>query len=77
MSEFEFGQDKKVGTNQHAKPSQCRTCVGDRFVMVRLRSPERSVWMDDHGIPTSNNGFHEELAARHQPPVFQAVCHVS
>ncbi len=62
MSEFEFGQDKKVGTNQHAKPSQCRTCGGDRFVTVALRSPETTVWMSDHGIHAATDSFHEEVA---------------
>lgn len=58
-----FERDDHVdGTNRHAKPSRCRTCEGDRFVMVRLRSPERTMWMDEHGISPAKDSFHEEYA---------------
>jgi hypothetical protein len=60
MSGFEFDTPAAPGLNQHAKLSNCRTCGGDRFVMVRLRSADQSVWMEDHGFKP--NGFHEEYA---------------
>ena len=49
-------------TNQAAKPSRCKTCEGDKFVMVRLRSPETTLWMEEHGLKANPASFHEEYA---------------
>lgn len=49
-------------TNRSVPPSRCATCGGDRWIVVRLRSPETTMWMQDHGIKASTTSFHEETA---------------
>jgi hypothetical protein len=49
-------------TNQSVPPTDCRTCGGDRFVTVRLRSPETTIWMTEHGLKANPKEFHEEVA---------------
>ena len=53
---------KPQATNQSAKPTVCKTCDGDRFVTVRLRSPEQTAWMAEHNIEPRRDQFHEEVA---------------
>ena len=58
-----FDHDRAVeGTNLSAKITNCRTCHGDRFVTVRLRSPEQTAWMNDHKITAPKDRFFEEVA---------------
>lgn len=61
MSDYDLG-DKSPGTNRSVKPTECSTCGGDRFVTVRLRSPETTIWMQEHGIKANPREFHEEVA---------------
>ena len=62
MTGFEFDDTTAPGTNRSAAPTRCTTCGGDRFVTVRLRSPEQTAWMNHHGIKASRVSFHEETA---------------
>ena len=62
MTDFEFDTPPSPGTNRSAKPTECATCGGDKFVVVRLRSPEQTAWMNDHGLKASRDSFHEEMA---------------
>lgn len=62
MTGFEFDSTPGHGTNRAAKPTRCATCEGDRFVVVRLRSPEQTIWMTEHGIKASTTSFNEEVA---------------
>jgi hypothetical protein len=65
MTDFGFDepdQPKSPATNRSAPPTDCRTCGGDRFVTVRLRSPDQTVWMDAHNLRTRPDQFHEEVA---------------
>lgn len=48
--------------NRSASVTDCRTCGGDRFVTVRLRSPEQTAWMADRGISPPADRFYEEVA---------------
>lgn len=59
---FEFDQEKTPGTNRSVRPSRCATCGGDRWIVVRLRSPETTLWMQNHGLNASTTSFHEESA---------------
>lgn len=63
----EFEVDKPAPkTNQSAPVRDCQTCGGDRFVTVRLRSPEITQWMSERlekkGIRPRPDEFHEEVA---------------
>ena len=49
MSEF-FDKPKAAGANLHSKTTNCRTCGGDRFVLVALRSAKASTWMQQRGM---------------------------
>lgn len=62
MTDFEFDQEKKDGVNLAAAPTKCRTCGGDRYVMVRLRSPDTTLWMSEHKLASSSRSFYEEMA---------------
>lgn len=62
MAGFEFDAPPSPGTNRAAAPTHCRTCHGDRFVTVRLRSPEQTAWMNDRGLRPRKDVFHEEVA---------------
>jgi ssDNA-binding Zn-finger/Zn-ribbon topoisomerase 1 len=62
MSDYEIGKNSP-STNQHAKATDCPTCGGDKFVTVRLRSQEQTMWMKEHVILPNPNSFHEEVAA--------------
>lgn len=63
-----FDDTPTGGTNRSAPVRDCTTCGGDRFVTVRLRSPETTQWMLDHQHPkghqpkASTREFHEEVA---------------
>ena len=46
--------------NQHAAPTGCRTCHGDRFVHVLTRPAKTSTWMRERGIEA--DGQLEEYA---------------
>jgi hypothetical protein len=53
---FEFDKPSETGTNRSLKVTECRTCKGDRFVTVRLRSPATP-------IPNGRDAsFYEEVA---------------
>ena len=59
---FEFDTGTTPGTNRSAPITRCTTCHGDRFVTVRLRSPEQTAWMNEHGIKANPKSFHEEVS---------------
>jgi hypothetical protein len=59
---FEFDKPSEKGTNRSLAVTECRTCHGDRFVNVRLRSPRQSFWMAKKGFAPSRDSFHEEVA---------------
>ena len=40
----------------------CNTCGGDRFVLVALRTPETTDWMNRHGFKAKEDQPIEELA---------------
>lgn len=61
MSEY-IDTPASTGTNRSAPVTDCATCGGDRFITVRLRSPEQTMWMKDRGIQPSTDSFHEEVA---------------
>lgn len=61
MGPFEF-EETKTGTNRTAPIVDCTTCGGDRFVTARLRSPDQTIWMDEHGLKANPREFHEEVA---------------
>lgn len=61
--EDEFGIEKtSPGTNRSTPPSECPTCHGDRFVIVRLRPQKQTLWMQEHGIEPNPSEMHEEYA---------------
>ncbi len=62
MSDYDLGDGVKPGTNRASKPTRCTTCDGDKFVVVRLRSPEQTMLMKEKGITPSRDSFHEEMA---------------
>lgn len=55
-------QKPAKATNLHTV-TDCSTCGGDRFVLVRMRTPTRSVWMEEHGIEPNEDAGYEEYAA--------------
>lgn len=62
-----FGDGPTSGTNRSAPIHDCKTCGGDRFVTVRLRSPEITHWMSERmegkgAIRPRKDEFHEEVA---------------
>ena len=62
MSASEFESQPGPGTNRTAAVTDCKTCGGDRFVTVRLRSPQQTMWMKERGIKPATDSFHEEMA---------------
>lgn len=62
MTDFDFGSPPSPGTNRSAEITDCKTCGGDRFVVVRLRSPRQTAWQKDHGITPATDRFYEEMA---------------
>jgi hypothetical protein len=53
---FEFDKPSETGTNRSLKVTECRTCKGDRFVTVRMRTP-------DGRTPKGRDpSFYEEVA---------------
>ncbi len=52
---------KPRGTNQHST-SECATCSGDRFVVVALRKPQTTQWMQEHNIVADESQMIEEMA---------------
>jgi len=61
MSEY-IDTPKSPGTNRSLAVTECRTCGGDRFVTVSLRSPRQSYWMSKKGIVPPRDRFYEEVA---------------
>ena len=61
MSEF-VHDGISPGTNRSARTTECETCGGDRFVTVRLRSPEQTMWMKEHSLEPARDRFYEEMA---------------
>jgi hypothetical protein len=53
MSQWGDGleEGQSPGTNRSAPVKDCKTCGGDRFVTVRLRSPEWTQWMNENQHP--------------------------
>ena len=49
-------------TNRPATMTDCQTCGGDRFVLVRLRPQKQTLWMQEHGIEPNPSEMHEEYA---------------
>jgi hypothetical protein len=64
MTQWGDGLDEGTtpGTNRSAPIRDCRTCGGDRFVTVRLRSPEQTAWMNEHGLTANRKEFFEEVS---------------
>lgn len=62
MSGFEFDKPKNAGANLH-RDVTCKTCGGDRFVVVATRKPQQSVWMRERGIEPRSDLPIEEYAA--------------
>lgn len=56
------GEVTRRGTNRSAPSTQCRTCGGDRFVVVGSRPVVQTQWMREHGIEVSGSAAHEEYA---------------
>jgi hypothetical protein len=54
-------KNRPQSTNRHVD-TDCATCGGDRFVTVRLRPQEQTMWMKERGIVPSKDSFHEEVA---------------
>jgi hypothetical protein len=59
---YGFDDGTTPGTNRSAPATSCHTCGGDRFVTVRLRSPEQTAWMQEKGIKPNPKEFYEEVA---------------
>lgn len=55
-------KSRPQSTNRHSRTTACATCDGDRFVVVRLRPPDQTIWMDEHNIKANAKEFHEEYA---------------
>jgi hypothetical protein len=49
-------------TNLHADITNCQTCGGDRFVVVSIRKPVQSTWMQERGLNASTESMYEEYA---------------
>lgn len=54
--------ERKPRSTNRSVSVVCETCGGDRFVTVRLRSPDQTIWMTEHGIQANPREFHEEVA---------------
>lgn len=48
--------------NQAARYEACATCQGDRFVVVSLRKPVTTAWMEEHGVLADESQMIEEMA---------------
>jgi len=62
MTDFEFDRPKLAGANLGSKPSNCRTCDGDRFVVVATRRIKATVWMKERKIEPPVTDPPEEYA---------------
>jgi len=62
MTGFEFDRPKPAGANLHSTVD-CKSCGGDRFVVVSLRAPVQSSWMREKGIKPRTDLPIDELAA--------------
>ncbi len=62
MSNFEFDKPKTAKANLQGKASDCRTCGGDRLVVVAIRAPVQSSWMKKRGIKIPQTAGMEEWA---------------
>lgn len=51
-----------VRSSRILDPVSCKTCAGDKFVLISLRSPETSEWMRLHKISACVDDKIEELA---------------
>lgn len=48
------------GSTPALEAGLCRTCLGDKIVVVQTRPPQQSAWMADRGIePSTESGFEE------------------
>jgi hypothetical protein len=45
-----------------ARFAECETCNGNRFVVVYLRKPVTTKWMEEHGIQADEEAMIEEMA---------------
>ena len=61
MSDF-FDKPKVAGSNLHGKASNCRTCDGDRLVVVAVRAAVATSRMTKLGIKLPKVDGMEELA---------------
>ncbi len=61
MSDF-FDKPKVAGSNLHGKANDCRTCGGDKLVVVAIRSAVQSSWMKKRGIKIPQTEGMEEWA---------------
>jgi hypothetical protein len=68
LDPYEF-QEHNPATNRSAPVRDCQTCGGDRFVTVRLRKPQQTMWMRENQHPKGyqphvhESEMHEEVAA--------------
>jgi hypothetical protein len=67
MSPFDM-DDVNPATNRSAPVRDCLTCGGDKFVTVRLRKPQMTMWMSENQHPKGHqphvheSEMHEEVA---------------
>lgn len=61
MDDYGIGKPPP-STNRSAATTACVTCGGDRFVVVRLRSPVQTMWMWERNIQPAHDSFYEEMA---------------
>lgn len=82
-----YGEYRSLRRNEHAPdPTMiCPTCKGDRTVMVALRKPETTTWMEAHGLKADESQMIEEYApcpdcnsgantSFRRPDGFEVVC---
>lgn len=50
MSPFDM-DEVNPATNRSAPVRDCSTCGGDRYVTVRLRKPQQTMWMSENQHP--------------------------
>jgi len=59
---FEFDKPKTAKANLQGKASNCRTCGGDKLVVVTLRPAVATSWMTKLGIKLPKVDGMEELS---------------
>jgi hypothetical protein len=62
VAEEAVRKNRPQSTNRHAQATGCTTCNGNRFVTVRLRPQEQTMWMKERRLVPHPTSFHEEVA---------------